>query len=263
MPRTRAALGKSIRIDIPASNNDYWPLCTSLDGNNFLTASGGTDDVSVVQFLSIHGDITGGPGKDGQCSGTSWSISGIGQLELGKVYCLTVTGTLLHDDGAVESATAHCYFITVRAGYYSCPSGHSPSGTSSQEESPSGTLPRYYRVRLSDEIPGLASPRAGLLLGGLLAPSTVYLAYDPAASVRTAPVWRDVNLPEFIGRWRLRVVTSGCGAAAELVQQTIDPRFVSTGMVFRCANWNGLRPNQFLLVGPEGGVGLSLIVEPA
>ena len=254
----------TLRIDNPANSGyDYWPLCVSLDNNGYFTASGGTDDQTIVKFTSVTAGVSGGPSATVNCNSPNWSLP-IGPFTAGQVYYLNVMATAVFQNGNIQQVPSYVPFIAVQAGYYSCPSGHSPSSSeSSGQESHSGTLPRYYRVRLNDEISGSTSPRAGLLLGGLLAPSTVYLAYDPATSVQNAPVWRDVNLPEFIGRWTLRATLSGFGASAELLQQTIGPRSISTGMVFRCTNWNSLRANRFHLVGPPGGVALCLIVEPA
>jgi hypothetical protein len=254
-----------LRIDNPpSSGNDYWPLCVSLDENGYFTASGGSDDSTVAKFTSVTAGASGGPSATASCNSTNWSVL-VGPFTPGQVYYLTVTARAEFTTGAPPAQVwNYVPFIAVQAGYYSCPYGHSPSSSESRgQESQSGTLPRYYRVRLNDEIPSSTSPRAGLLLGGLLAPSTVYLAYDPATSVQNAPVWRDANLPEFIGRWTLRVTQSGCGVSAELLQQTIGPRSVSTGMIFRCTNWNSLRANRFHLVGPPGGIALCLIVEPA
>ncbi len=257
----------TLRIDNPPNSGyDYWPLCVTLDSNGNFTACGGTDDETVVRFTSVTASISGGPSNTVPCTGRTWSVP-LGPVNTGQVLTLNVSANV---DFQTSSGTVTNYvnFIAVQAGYYSCPSGHGyPAVSCGQasawggQQSQSGTLPRYFRMRLNDEIPSLTLPRAGLLLGGLLAPSTVYLAYDPATSVQNVPVWRNVNLPEFIGRWTLRATLSG--ASAELVQQVIGSQTVSTGMVLRCTNWNSLRANRFHLVGPPGGVALSLIVEPA
>ncbi len=271
MARKNASFGDPIRIDNPPSSGyDYWPLCVTLDKDGYFTACGGTDSENVSNFESVTGSIYGVFDGPGTVNGRTWSIR-VGPLPPGQQYWLKVEAVADFTSGSLPATVSNQVpFIAAQDGYYSCPSGHGypavscgQASASGAQESQSGTLPRYYRVRLSEEIPGLASPCAGLLLGGLLAPSTVYLAYDPAASLGTAPVWRDVNLPEFIGRWTLRAALSRCGASAELVQQTIGPRYVSTGMVFRCTNWNSNHANRFQLVGPPGGVALSLIVEPA
>jgi hypothetical protein len=106
-----------------------------------------------------------------------------------------------------------------------------------------------------------------LTFGGLLQPSSIYLAYDLDASTLATAVWRDINLPDYIGRWTLRVTQSCCGSNAELVQQTLGPYEVRTPMIFRCDRWSFSGPNVFVLAhsvcGDAGSVRLTVIVEPA
>ncbi len=263
----RETFNNVIRIDCPPGTNNYNPLCVTLDGNNCITASGGTDDLNVITFTSIQGQLVGistiTQSFPGGPPGLNWSIPKIGPLVPGQVYKLLVTAQVqfIGESGTVQ-CTNYKFFIAVNASY-PCPSGHSPSA----EAMLASVLPRYFRLRLQEELPGAAAPAGGVRLGGLLEPSSVYLAYDTRASTLATPVWRDINLPDYIGGWTLRVTQTCSGQKAELVQQTLGPREVLAPMVFRCDGWSFQRANVLVLAraahGGAGAAPLTVVVEPA
>ncbi len=262
MDQPKSTFNDTIRIDYPPGESDYNPLCTMLDANNCLDASGGTDDKRIIAILSVSGQIAGIPPVTGTVSGLTWTISGIGPLRVGNVYTLVVTATVELAGGVTVQCSNFRTFIAVNDSY-SCPSGHSPS----VESAFASVIPRYFRMRLHEEVAGIASSVESLTLGGLLEPRSVYLAYDSGASTLATPVWRDINLPENVGRWTLRITQSCCGSDAELVQRILSPHEVLTPMTFRCDNWSFKRPNLFRLVHSTLGVAqatrLTVVVEPA
>jgi hypothetical protein len=86
-----------------------------------------------------------------------------------------------------------------------------------------------------------------------------------ALSTPAEPVWRDIYLPPSAGHWTLRVWSSGCGLAGELVLQRLSEAEVLPPLAFRCASWtftghNVLAPDPALT---GWGPALAVVVEPA
>ena len=240
-----SSIANCITFTKPAAATASNPLCVTIDSGNCFTASGGTGNPSVT-FVSVQGQIVGTPisVSGNVISPTLWNISNLGPLTAGITYELLVTANVtVGGSGATSLCTASTYFIAVNNSY-SCPPGHSPPPTESMFVR---VMPRYYRMRLQEEMSDVTSRAGGLTLGGLLQPSSIYLAYDLDASTLATAVWRDINLPDFIGRWTLRVTQSCCGSNAELVQQTLGPCEVCTPMTFRCDRWLFRGPNVFVL----------------
>jgi hypothetical protein len=253
-----------ITFTIPAAATAGNPLCATLDSGNSFTASGGTGNPSVT-FLSVHGQIVGTPisVSGNVIDPAHWNIGNLGPITAGNTYELLVTANVMvAGSGASSLCATSTYFIAVNNSY-SCPSGHSPPPAESMF---ARVMPRYFRVRLQEEISDVASRAGGLTFGGLLQPSSIYLAYDLDASTLATAVWRDINLPDYIGRWTLRVTQSCCGSNAELVQQTLGPNEVRTAMIFHCDRWSFWGPNVFVLThsmcGDAGSARLTVIVEP-
>jgi hypothetical protein len=258
-------INEIIRIDTPQGTNVYFPLCVTLDANNCFTACGGTDDGNVSKFLKVDGQIVGcssaSPNYPGVPNGLCWTIPGIGPLQPGQVCQLQVTATVERAGGNMTSQCSK-YFITVNNSY-SCPSGHAPAAVSMF----AGVMPRYYRVGVAEDVSGGASAVRSLTFGGGPNLSSVYLAYDSDSSTLKVPVWRDINLPDSLGKWTFRVTQTCCALIAELVQQTFLPSEVVT-FTFRCSAWSfSSRRNLFTFVPSASSSGRAaprhVVVEPA
>ncbi len=253
-----------IRIDSPPDTNDEKPLCVTLDNRSCFVASGGTDDPNIISIDSVQGQIAGTSIRiTGSSTGVHWTIPGLGPLVAGQVYQLLVTATVYRNDSSEPTPCSNCVSFIAVNDSHSYPSGHSPT----EESVFARVMPRYFRIRLQEEIPSFASPAGSWMLGGLLEPCSVHLAYDSDASTLATPVWRDINLPEYIGRWTLRVTQSRCGSNAELIQQTLGPREVRAPMTLRCDKWSFRGPNVFVPAhsahGDAAAVPLPVVVEPA
>jgi len=259
-----ATLANCIRIDFPPGTNVDIPLCIPLDSGNCFNASGGTNDPNV-SFVSVQGQIVDTPicVPGNVIDPLHWNIPGLGPLLVGRTYELLVTAYITVSGSSGTRLCAHSkHFIAVKDNCHTH-SGHSPAAESMFAQ----VMPRYFRMRLQEEIPNVASRAGSLTLGGLMEPSSVYLAYNSEASTLAAPVWCDINLPDNVGRWILRVTQSCYGSNAELVQQTLGPREVRTPMAFRCDCWSFRGPNVFVLAhstcGDAGPARLTVVVEPA
>jgi hypothetical protein len=253
-----------ISIAVPQGTNDYFPLCVTLNSQGCFTASGGTDNENVVSISNVQGQIVGTSiTKPGEVIGLNWSIPNLGPLQAGNVYQLVVTANVVFAGSTQPTLCSNYKFFIAVDDIYPCPPGHAPTADSMFAR----VMPRYFRIRLQEGGSGAASPAGSLRLGGLLEPSSVYLAYDSSASTAATPVWRDINLPECMGRWTLRVMQSCCGSTAELVRQPLGPCEVLVPMSFRCPAWSFQGPNAFVLAssarGDTAATPLAVVVEPA
>jgi len=252
-----------IRIDNPPGKDPSVPLCAQLDSGNFLNASGGANDPSVNCFIAVQAQIYGTSiNVTGNITGKNWNIPGLGPLTPGTVYQLVINAQVNVSSGATLPCTTSRSFIAVNASY-SCPPGHSSGELSAIP----GVLPRYYRMRLQDELPDPASPIGSLTLGGLLEPGNIYLEFDSDVSTSSTFVWRDINRPDFIGRWTLRATRTCRESKAELVHQILGACDVRTSMCLSCERWSPQGPSLFVLAqAADGSVrsgSLIVAIEPA
>ena len=219
---TRPAIGESLTVD------SYCNVSVSGCG-----AAG-----QVANVLEVEGRINGGTVYGGSVSGRDWSIGAIGKvgtyctntLEIRIKYESTAGGAILWSEWTprdfIGVGDAACY------GY--CQPEMVPAAPSAPISLP---LPRFMRLTFVAQV-GNQQPSVTASFGGLLQRTSVYLAYDSHASTAYESVWRDINLPESMGKWTLRGWTQGDRMVAEmsLFQMTNDT--IMPPVMFRIPNWD-------------------------
>ena len=98
-------------------------------------------------------------------------------------------------------------------------------------------LPRFVRVTFVTEV-GNKQGSYAAAFGGLLQKASVYLAYDPSSSTAYEAIWRDINLPESLGKWTLRAWEHRDRIAAELAYFQLTENTVLPPVMFRISEWN-------------------------
>jgi len=196
----------------------------------------------------------------GQYSGVTWWFDSVKRAHLGpdniffvKVYVRTDDGYgyIERPKGFYGTGSYPCYSLAQQLSQH-WETARDPLGE---------VLPRFWQLTLG------ASPQQ-VLLGGLLNRSTVYLAYDAGGSTDQEAVWRDINLPEHVGKWALRVRRSGTAFLAQLLLMRIEAERVLPPLVVYSANWSIRGGNALVLEPPtsdeaQAGNALQLHVEPA
>lgn len=222
----------------------------------------------VASVTAVHGRINGGPELEGTTYGRTWRIDGLGNagtnctnlLEVKIKYFPTLAGGETWSDWTprefVGVGSSACYSYCVdpldRMAH--------PAG-----DLLSCSFPRFYRLTLLGHI-GDGKERIPTEYGGLLQKTSVYLSYDAHGSTPYEAVWRDISLPETLGKWTLRVWSRSRRLFSELVYYRLTEKEVSPPVLFRSQEW---RPGgQNLLRGEcvdcGGGLRDALVqLEPA
>ncbi len=252
-----------VRIDVPEGTSDPKPLCVTVDKNNCITASGGTDDGNVSSIVTVEGVLDGGATFPGVSTGLHWSIPNIGPLNIGQKYRLDVNITVMRFGSSHPMpCTNFKPFIAVNDSY-SCPSGHSPPMGLTRAR----TMPRRFLVRLPDESPGRQTQDGSPPLDEMLGTSSICLVYDFDSSTLTEPVWKNVDSPASSGCWTLRIDQSCCVSNAELVYLSADPRYVLVPITYRCSSWRFSGQSVFVLINSASAdleaAPRTVVVEPA
>jgi hypothetical protein len=221
------------------------PLGTAYptNANCTIDAKGAVDEYLATQLHAVEARLNGGAWKSGTVSSFDWEVTGLGRA--GTVYLnklevraeITANGVRFWTDIETRFFTASGNYACDAYGYgYGYFVGQAHAKGLHPAAPIKATLPRYYRlIALAQR--EQTGPDCGLHAGGLWQRSAVYLAYNAALSNAYEAVWQDINLPESVGRWTLRVWSS-CGGHAELSFLRLTTTEVPPPLVLHCDKWN-------------------------
>lgn len=274
-----------VTIDYPAEPNPY-PDQVPLDANNRFASHGRIAEPYAV-ITAVSGRVNDGtaiPGTFDNSNG-SWRIENVGPAIPDQENTLVVRLEYRVDGQNLTAESGNRRFFALSSGGggsgqqpqppmpIPCPQ---PVTTSSDADSLKAALktprkiiqellPRYLSVRFATGLERLASTT-----GGLLARSSVQLAYAEQLSSPFEAVWTSVNLPESIGFWRLRMESREAGAVALLVFSRFGDGIVMAPAVYQCIHWNWRATAVFVPYSETGTPSIAtefsqlpLLVEPA
>lgn len=227
----------------------------------------------VHQVLAISWSINGASGSIDITTGSSGAYTfTAGPAISGTTNTINVSLSYV-DANAVQQSAAAARLFTATGGGSSCQSSSSSHGNqvATSPSVPIGVpLPRFYKLALFG--PSLQSPRSteNMLCGGLLERSAVYLEYDVGLSTPAIAVWKDINLPDMIGKWTLRVGRQGCRLRGDLTLFRLTQSEVSPPSQFGTSDWNVRGDNVLRSTGQPGSFvdfasrhDLIIVVSPA
>lgn len=237
--RSRAATLITIFNPAADSTVNVDPYCR-------IAANGCVDQYSVASLQAVEGRINGGASYPGTTYGLTWNFIALGFAGTSCYYEnlleVRVQYTPQAGGGSTWSGWAPRHFRGSGSSACSsyCPPGQAFFGAR-RTEAMKIPLPRFYRL-------SFATRRAhghdlDFQMGGLIQRASVYLAYDVQSSTPYEAVWRDVNLPDSVGKWTLRTWSQDGDLLAELSYFRLSEHEVSAPLVFQSPKWNATSLN--------------------